>query len=130
MRFLTVERVISIQDDIVTNTGGERGVLNEGNLVGCIEACYTRFFGFEPHTDLFEKAAALMYCLIHSHPFNSANKRTGFHVTGVFLALNGYYLRAGDDAVSFCKRVDLNQVTEREIAEWLVSHSTFFGEAE
>ena len=131
MRFLTLERVIAIHDDIISRTGGESGVLNQDILEVCLERHSTEVFGFEPFVGLFEKAAALMHCITFFHGFVDGNKRTGLQVTGIFLALNGYYLTtATSDAVSFTIKIASGSVEVREIAEWLAANSTFFGESE
>jgi death on curing protein len=45
-------------------------------------------FGQEMYPSIYEKAAAYLYHLVCNHPFNDANKRTGFAVTLVFLEVN------------------------------------------
>lgn len=45
-------------------------------------------FGQEMHPSVYEKAAAYLYHLVCNHPFNDANKRTGFTITLVFLEVN------------------------------------------
>jgi death-on-curing protein len=45
-------------------------------------------FGQEMYPSDYEKAAAYLYHLVCNHPFNDANKRTGFAVTLVFLEVN------------------------------------------
>lgn len=129
MQFLTLERVVAIHDDVVSKTGGVSGVLSQGTLEGCIERYSTDVFGFVPFAGLFEKAAALMHCITFFHGFNDGNKRTGLQVTGIFLALNGYYLSTGSDAVTFSMRVASGLVEVDEIVEWLITNSTFFGES-
>lgn len=45
-------------------------------------------FSQEMYPSVYEKAAAYLYHLVCNHPFNDANKRTGFAVTLVFLEVN------------------------------------------
>jgi death-on-curing protein len=45
-------------------------------------------FGQKMYPSVYEKAAAYLYYLLCNHPFNDANKRTGFTVTLVFLEVN------------------------------------------
>jgi death-on-curing protein len=46
-------------------------------------------FGQEMYPSIYEKAATYLYHIICNHPFNDANKRTGYAVTLVFLDVNG-----------------------------------------
>jgi death on curing protein len=45
-------------------------------------------FDQEMYPSVYEKAAAYLYHLVCNHPFNDANKITGYAVTLVFLKAN------------------------------------------
>lgn len=52
-------------------------------------AAFQTFGGIDPHPDLFAKAAMLMRGITQGHPFQDANKRTGFLVASYYLAQMG-----------------------------------------
>lgn len=45
-------------------------------------------FGQEMYPTIYNKAAAYRYHIVRNHPFNDANKRTGYTVFMVFFAMN------------------------------------------
>lgn len=45
-------------------------------------------FGQEMYPSVYDKAAAYLFHIVCNHPFNDANKRTGYAVTLVFLEVN------------------------------------------
>jgi len=61
-----------------------------GILEACLERYWIEIFGFQPFQDVYEKAAALMHCIIYFHPFVNSNKRTGLVITKIFLEINGF----------------------------------------
>lgn len=54
------------------------------------------------YPSVYEKAAVYLYHIICNHPFNDANKRTGYAVTLVFLKVN--------NAQQILKRKDLENL--------------------
>ena len=63
--------------------------------------------------------------IIKNHPFVDGNKRTGFESMRLFLRMNGFDLRAGEDQKFdfILKIVSDPETDEHHIAEWLQSHS-------
>jgi death-on-curing protein len=126
MIFLDVKRVTEVHDLIIRETGGELGVLFEGNLDFCIQRHKIYLYGYEVFPDLFQKAAALMHCIIVFHPFVDGNKRTGFVVSSIFLENNNYSLNVErSEVISFTIRIAEGNIEILEIAQWLLEHSTF-----
>lgn len=126
MIFLDAKRVTEVHDLIISETGGERGVLFEGTLDFCIQRHRIYLYGFEVFPDLFQKAAALMHCIILFHPFVDGNKRTGIVVVSIFLENNNYRLQVErPEAISFTIRIAKGNAEILEISQWLLEHSTF-----
>ncbi|MBT8099732.1 MAG: type II toxin-antitoxin system death-on-curing family toxin [Gammaproteobacteria bacterium] len=93
VEFLSVDEAIAIQDLLVEQFGGQRGVRDEGMLEASLYRPQTGGY-----SDLAAMAAALFDALLFNHAFHSANRRIAFFATDVFLRINGYRLDvdAGD----------------------------------
>ncbi len=111
--------------DVLIQERGERGYVTEGLVDGCIKRAITYVYEYEPFPDIFDKAAALLYCIIVFHPFVDGNKRTALWGTALMLIANGYLFESlPPDSVEFCKAIAEGKVDNAKIiAEWLRSYS-------
>lgn len=69
--------------------GGLPGIRDKNLLYSALDAPKAAMFGSEMYPSGYDKAAAYLYHIVRNHPFNDANKRTGYTVVLVFLAING-----------------------------------------
>jgi len=100
-------------------------ILNPSVLELALELPKKCLYGRELYPDLFEKAAVLMRELIKGHPFEAANKRTGYMAALIFLNENGVDINSSvDDAVSLTLRIAMDKASVDEVAEWLRNHSS------
>ena len=67
-----------IHDKIISKSGGEKGLLNYGNLDFAVSQMKTT-------EGLGHKAAVLLFGIIAKHPFVDGNKRTGLISAETFL---------------------------------------------
>ncbi|HEX5414652.1 MAG TPA: type II toxin-antitoxin system death-on-curing family toxin [Chloroflexota bacterium] len=75
----------------VTEFGGRSGRERENGLVSSkIGNAFQTWGGQDLHPDPFEKAAVLIEGIVHGHPFEDGNKRTGFLLTFFYLQQIGY----------------------------------------
>lgn len=88
IEYLTIEEVIELHDDAIRKDGGLPGIRDMNLLWSAIDAPKVSLFGQEMYPTIHEKAATYLYHIICNHPFNDANKRTGYIVTLAFLDLN------------------------------------------
>lgn len=93
MNFLTVEEVIQIHDDLISEYGGLHGIRDMGLLVSAIEMPKATMFGEYLHESLWDKAAAYLFHIVCNHAFIDGNKRTGAATTLIFLIQNGHIAR-------------------------------------
>ena len=101
VQFLSVDETIAIQDMLAEKFGGQRGVRDAGMLEASL---YRPQTGAYP--DLAAMAAALLDALLFNFAFHSANRRTAFFATDVFLRINGYRLAVdARDASRFIKNI-------------------------
>lgn len=57
-------------------------------LLSAIEMPKGTLFGADLYPTVYDKAAAYLYFIVKNHPFNDANKRTGFGAVNLFLKAN------------------------------------------
>ena len=122
--FLTLDEVLEIHRDQITNYGGSSGVRDFGLLHSALAMPQALYGGQYLHPDLYEMAAAYLFHIVQNHPFIDGNKRVGAVAADVFLALNGLRLTATEDQyaelVLATARGDL---TKSAIAEFLRGHA-------
>lgn len=77
----------------LTEYGGRVGAERQRGLVEqVVAAAFQTFGGVDPRPDPFAKAAMLLRGITQGHPFQDANKRTGFLLASYYLAQLGYEL--------------------------------------
>lgn len=87
--YLTIVEALAIHHDQIERYGGTPGVRDMGLLEAALFRPQTGYY-----KDLIEEAAALWESLAQNHPFLDGNKRAGFAITYIFLALNGARITA------------------------------------
>lgn len=93
MIFLSVEEVIQIHDELVSEYSGLHGIRNMGLLISAIEMPKATMFGEYLHESIYDKASAYLYHIICNHAFLDGNKRTGSAAALIFLSQNGYKVK-------------------------------------
>jgi len=88
IEYLSIEQVIELHDEMLKRYGGLPGIRDKNLLWSAIDAPKAAMFGQEMYPSVYEKAAAYLYHLVCNHPFNDANKRTGYAFMLVFLEVN------------------------------------------
>jgi death-on-curing protein len=118
-KIITVEEIISIHDMMIERYGGEKGILNMGELEFIVD-----WVNSHPEKPLFWKVAVLMRGIISAHPFVDGNKRTGFEVADIILTANGYAITASDEEImEFVIKLAMEVVKLDEIIDWLKSNT-------
>jgi death on curing protein len=103
--------------------GGAEGVRDEAALDSALARPLNRF-AYGETAEICILAAAYAAGINQNHPFVDGNKRAAFIAMGLFLALNGLRLVAGQvDATRVMLAVAAGQLTEDELAAWVRQHS-------
>ncbi len=124
MVFLTAGQVLFIHARLITETGGEHGVLDIGLLESAIFRPQSTFDGVDLYPTLFLKAAALLESLIGNHAFLDGNKRTAITAASIFLRRNGFQLFANNRQLEqFTLACAKRQYSLPQISDWLESHT-------
>ena len=90
MEYLIVEEIIQIHDKLIEKFGGEKGIVDKDLLDFIVNKVQSS------KTDIYHKAAMLLYEIITTHPFVDGNKRTAFEAAETLLWKNGKSLRIKD----------------------------------
>ncbi|MGH8711694.1 MAG: type II toxin-antitoxin system death-on-curing family toxin, partial [Burkholderiales bacterium] len=89
VRYLSVEAVKAIHEEVLAAHGGMTGLRDEALLESAVAAPQASFSGELLIKDPIEIAAAYLFYLCRNHPFNDGNKRTALAACLVFLETNG-----------------------------------------
>ena len=99
--------------------GGLSGIRDEGLFLSAL-ARPRNLFVYEEVTDISRLAAAYAYGLTRNHPLSDGNKRVAFLAIGMFLAINGFLLKAEPtEAVNTMLALAAGDLTELDLASWI-----------
>ena len=117
IKFLTLEEVLEMHDVFIDKFGGLRGVRDPNLLLSAVETPKSTMFGEDLYPTVYDKAAAYLYHIVQNHPFNDANKRTGFGAAYLFLRANKVPILFDDEAYeNLVVEVAKGKKTKAEIA--------------
>jgi death-on-curing protein len=124
IRFLSLDEVIEIHQEMIDRYGGSGGIRDQGLLESAVASPQAGFGGQYLHVDVFEMAAAYLFNITMNHPFIDGNKRTGATAAFVFLKLNNLTLTAGENQFELIVRtVAEGKLGKDEIAKFFQKNS-------
>jgi death on curing protein len=112
---------LAIHDRQLAEHGGGTGVRDDGLLESALARPLNQWtYGEEDRCQL---AAAYAFGVVRNHPFVDGNKRTGWVLARLFLALNGVALSfdAGD-AIRTMLDFAAGNLGEADLADWFRQH--------
>lgn len=113
--------VVAIHDEQIAEHGIQTGLRDEGLLDSALARPLDK--ANYKNAATADIAAAYGFGIARNHPFLDGNKRTAFVTVELFLILNGFELRADDNA---CLDVFLSltdgALSEDDLVEWLNVH--------
>ena len=123
MIILSKEQILLMHDQLIEETGGSKGLKDEGMLESALAAPFQSFDGNDLFPSVYQKAARLGYGLASNHAFVDGNKRIGAHAMLVFLALNRIRLDYTQEELSdLFLGVAANEKSNSDVLNWLVIH--------
>jgi death-on-curing protein len=123
IRYLTLEEVLELHRLVLEQSGGLDGVRDLGGLDSAAVQPQMTFGGQELYPSLAEKAAALGFSLVCTHPFVDGNKRVGHAAMETFLVLNDWQLVAGvDEQEQVILQLAAGRLKREEFTAWVRSH--------
>ncbi len=119
-KFLGLEEVLEIHQDVIERHGGSPGVRDMGLLESAVAMPSAGFGDEYLHKDIFEMAAAYLFHIVQNHAFVDGNKRTGSVAADVFLTMNGVEISADQRAFEeLALKVAQGEAEKPEIAAFL-----------
>ena len=123
MKKLSKEQVLMLHAELLRETGGAKGLRDEGLLDSALNAPFHSFGETDVFPSLQQKGARLGYGLICNHAFVDGNKRIGTHVMLVFLALNGIELEYTQEGLSdMVLGVASGELQFEDMVKWIIKH--------
>jgi len=122
-RWISRRALLLLHAESLAEHGGLPGIRDQGLLDSAL-ARPRNLLAYGRKCDLADLASAYAFGISRNHPFHDGNKRVAFLSGGLFLALNGLELEAGQvDAIQMFFRLASGRVTEKELAAWLRKNS-------
>ena len=119
MNWISSFELLVIHEKVIDETGGNKGVLNFGNLKASVSRPFAAFGDQELFPDLTAKVAAQIHAISSYHPFVDGNKRTALVAADVCLRLNGYRLTNSADVEPFFWSIARGERSAEDIETWL-----------
>jgi death on curing protein len=117
-RWIEKQALLMLHDESLAMHGGASGMRDEGLLDSALARPLNLLAYGEP--DYADLAAAYGVGLAKNPPFVDGNKRAAFLSVGLFLALNGYRLTAGQaEATLNMLAVAASDIDEAAFAAWI-----------
>ena len=117
-RWVNRQVLLLLHDESLAEQSGAEGLRHEGLLDSVLARPLNLSLYKAP--DVAELAAAYGVGLAKNHAFVDGNKRTAFLAVGLFLAINGYRLRATQaDATLTMQSVAAGEIDETAFATWI-----------
>ena len=141
IRWIKTEEVLKIHDELVSDFANRKDPISPPGVksMDLLEsACFhpkTSLNGIYKYCTIESVAAALLYALVHNHPFHNGNKRTALVSMLAFLDKNGVALQCSDNELfDFVLEVAKHRLvsssdrykSDREICkitEWIAKNS-------
>ncbi len=121
-RWVDRRAFLLLHEETLAEHGGLPGLRDESTLDAAL-ARPQHANAYEAKADVARLAAAYGFGMVRNHPFNDGNKRAGFLAIGLFLALNGYELKADPvEAVKTITRLAAGELSETKLAVWIRGH--------
>lgn len=123
MKTLNKQQIILLHEQLLTETGGLRGLRDEGLLESALSAPFQSAGDVDAYPSIQQKAARLCFGLVMNHPFVDENKRIGAHAMLVFLALNGIELTyQQDELADVILQLAVGEIQYEQLFLWLITH--------
>jgi death-on-curing protein len=121
-RWIDKQALLLLHGESLAEHGGAAGLRDEGLLDSALARAQNLAAYGGP--DFAELAAAYGFGLAKNHALVDGNKRAAFLATGLFLALNGYRLRASQaDATLTMLALAAGEIDEAAFAKWIRANS-------
>jgi death on curing protein len=102
--------------------GGLEGIRDEGLLDSAL-ARPRNLMAYEGVNSLAKLSASYAFAIIRNHPFADGNKRAAFIAAVLFLADNGFKLKASHiEATRVFYGAAAGKISENDLVDWIENH--------
>lgn len=84
-KYFDVHHALEVQNYIIENSGGKKGIINQGLLESVLEHVKNDLY----YPALEDKVCHLFFSINKNHTFNDGNKRSSIVLSAYFLEING-----------------------------------------
>ena len=124
MRYLSLSEIIELHLRVVEASGGAQGIRDLDGLKSAVSQPRMTFSGSELYPTIAEKAGALCYSLILSHPFLDGNKRVAHAALETMLVLNGQELVVDvNEQERLFLTLAAGEIERQELVDWITQHT-------
>lgn len=124
MKYLSVDEILAIHEEMINIFGGSHGIRDFGLLYSAIYRPQATFAEEDLYPTIFDKAAALIHSLLLNHAFVDGNKRTAYVSCARYLFINNYAIKAStSNIIFFIKNIENKKITLEKITIWIKSYS-------
>lgn len=113
--YLKYNEVIFLHDEIIKETGGLKGIRDQGLLESALFAPQISLFGRDQYYGIYEKAAIYLYHIIKNHAFNDGNKRTAYGCVRLFFKINHKDFPHKEDWEKLCVMIADGSTSKEEL---------------
>ena len=123
--YISKYQALKIHEQLISDYGGETGILDEEKLISCLFQPTTSFYGHEQYPTLEEKSAVYLYSVVMFHPFMDGNKRAGYTYTVYFLKSLGASIEAtSNEKITFVMDLASNKKSLEQVIDWIKKYSS------
>ncbi len=123
MIYLSREEVQEMHFFLINRSGGSFGIRDQGALESAVAQPTMTFGENDLYPTLADKAAAIAFSLVKSHPFVDGNKRIGHYAMETFLILNGHEVTApSDEQEQVMLKLAAGEMERDAFVGWVHSH--------
>lgn len=120
MIFITKNQVVEAHENLLAQSGGEPGSLNEPALESAMDAARNR--AHYEGADVARCAATYAFHLTKAHAFVDGNKRVGAAAAEIFLLMNDATLDATNDQLhDLILAIASSKMTRDEVDAWFAA---------
>lgn len=124
IRYLTLDQVIRLHDQIIEQSGGTPGIRDLGLLESAVAQPRMSYGGQDLYPTLIEKATALGFSLVMNHAFVDGNKRIGYSGMETFLVINKMEIVASvDEQEATILALTAGSLDREGFTQWLKSRT-------
>jgi death-on-curing protein len=123
-KWISKHALLLLHEESLAEFGGSRGLRDEGLLDSALARPRNRLI-YHPDSTIAELAASYAFGVVKNHAFVDGNKRAAFLCIGLFLAINGYRLKADQvDAIRTVLALASGDLDEAALSSWITANMT------